>query len=120
MPTMRAIALWSALIAAAIPMMANAADVSPPAVGAPENKNIVIPHDEPDLPPLPGRDTFVSNCVICHSPRYVSGQPNFPRAVWDGEVNKMIKVYGAPIAAEDVAGIVDYLVAWNGQENKKP
>ena len=108
---------WSAAHAADRPSTSP----SPAPAGAPlVVKSITIPHDEPYLPPLPGRDAFVSNCVICHTPRYISGQPNFPRAVWTAEVNKMIKVYGAPIAPADVAAIVDYLVAWNGQEGKKP
>jgi mono/diheme cytochrome c family protein len=102
--------------------IATPPNTSPPMFSAtsPTARRIAIPHDEPELPALPGRDVFVSNCVICHSPRYVSAQPDFPRAVWTAEANKMIKVYGAPIAPEDVPKIVDYLVAWNGQEDKKP
>jgi sulfite dehydrogenase (cytochrome) subunit B len=108
---------WSAAHAADMPSTSpSPAPARPPLVA----KSITIPHDEPYLPPLPGHDAFVSNCVICHTPRYISGQPNFPRAVWTAEVNKMIKVYGAPIAQADVAAIVNYLVAWNGQEDKKP
>jgi hypothetical protein len=34
---------------------------------------------------------------------------NDRKASWQAEVTKMIKVYGAPIAEGDVAGIVDYL-----------
>lgn len=83
-------------------------------------KNITIPHDEPYLPQLTGHDAFVSNCVICHTPRYISAQPDFTRSVWTAVVNKMIEVYGAPVAASDRAAIVNYLVAWNGQEDKKP
>ena len=90
----------------------------PPSVSA--AKSITIPHDEPYLPQLRGHDAFVSNCVICHTPRYISSQPNFERSVWTAVVNKMINVYGAPIAASDVPAIVNYLVAWNGQEDKKP
>src|SRR2546427_5438141 len=30
---------------------------------------IVMPHDEPAFPPGPGRDEFVTACVVCHSPR---------------------------------------------------
>jgi hypothetical protein len=34
----------------------------------------------------------------------------FPNAaLWDAEVTKMIKVYGAPISDADAATIVDYL-----------
>jgi hypothetical protein len=37
------------------------------------------------------------------------GAGNDRKAFWQAEVTKMIKVYGAPIAEGDVAGIVEYL-----------
>jgi mono/diheme cytochrome c family protein len=58
---------------------------------------IVMPHDEPVFPPGPGHDEFVSACVVCHSPRYVTMQPRFSRTTWLSEVNKMKDVYGAHI-----------------------
>jgi hypothetical protein len=36
-------------------------------------------------------------------------QPALPAAAWQTEVNKMIKVYKAPIAAADVPAILAYL-----------
>jgi hypothetical protein len=33
------------------------------------------------------------------------------RQVWDAEVTKMIKAFGAPISDADAKAIVDYLVA---------
>ena len=36
--------------------------------------------------------------------------PFLDRKGWEGSVTKMVKVMGAPIPAEDVPGIVDYLV----------
>src|SRR5260370_309919 len=38
---------------------------------------IVMPHDEPVFPPGPGQDEFVTACVVCHSPRYITMQPRF-------------------------------------------
>ena len=35
--------------------------------------------------------------------------PFLDRNGWDGSVNKMIKVFGAPINADDANAIVDYL-----------
>ena len=75
---------------------------------------IVVPHDEPELPPGPGREDFIAQCVICHSPRYITSQPPFPRKVWTSEVTKMIKTFGAPATPQQAAHIVDYLVALNG------
>src|ERR1700688_748303 len=65
--------------------------------------SIVLPHDEPIFPASPGRDGFVSACVICHSPQYTTMQPRFSRATWLGEVKKMKDVYGAHISDDQVS-----------------
>jgi mono/diheme cytochrome c family protein len=75
---------------------------------------IVMPHDEPVFPPGPGRDEFVTACVVCHSPRYITMQPRFSRTTWLGEVQKMKDVYGAHISDEQGLRITDYLVSING------
>jgi hypothetical protein len=66
------------------------------------------------LPDRPGREKVVSACTACHTPRYVLEQPPLPRKTWEAEVDKMRKTYGAPVLDEDVAAIVDYLVAVRG------
>ncbi len=76
---------------------------------------IVMPHDEPVFPPGPGRDEFVTACVVCHSPRYITMQPRFSRTTWLSEVKKMKDVYGAHISDEQVQKITDYLVSINGK-----
>jgi hypothetical protein len=76
---------------------------------------VVMPHDEPVFPPGPGHDEFVSACVVCHSPRYITMQPRFSRTTWLSEVNKMKNVYGAHISDEQVVKITDYLVSINGK-----
>ena len=76
---------------------------------------IVLPHYEPVFPPGPGRDEFVTACVVCHSPRYITMQPRFSRTTWLSEVNKMKDVYGAHISDEQVQQITDYLVSINGK-----
>ena len=77
--------------------------------------SIVMPHDEPAFPPGPGRDEFVTACVVCHSPRYITMQPRFSRTTWLSEVNKMKDVYGAHITDEQAVKITDYLVLVNGK-----
>jgi sulfite dehydrogenase len=48
--------------------------------------------------------------MTCHSADYVITQPRGkPLAFWKAEVEKMKNVYGAPIAAEDIAPLADYL-----------
>jgi sulfite dehydrogenase (cytochrome) subunit B len=76
---------------------------------------IVLPHDEPAFPPGAGREEFVTACVVCHSPRYITMQPRFPRATWLSEVKKMQDTYGAHISDEQALKIADYLFSINGK-----
>lgn len=81
-------------------------------------KDIQLEYHQPDLPPGPGHDTFATQCVVCHSPRYVLNQPVFPRKTWTAEVHKMVKAYGAMITPNQEKEIVDYLVVWHGKEDE--
>ena len=78
-------------------------------------ETIVLPHDEPELPPGPHERTFAVSCTICHSTRLVMTQPSFSRKQWAEVVHKMVKTYGAPITPEAEGQIVEYLVAVRGQ-----
>jgi sulfite dehydrogenase (cytochrome) subunit B len=63
-----------------------------------------------DLKKAPGLDKVATNCAVCHSLDYIQMNSPFPNAaLWDAEVAKMIKVYGAPINDADAAVIADYL-----------
>ena len=62
----------------------------------------------------PNADAINNNCLSCHSAGMVLNQPAMPRAMWQAEVDKMRAVYKAPIAAEDVIPIVDYLAQLKG------
>jgi sulfite dehydrogenase (cytochrome) subunit B len=62
------------------------------------------------LKEAPGLDTVEANCAACHSLDYIQMNSPFPNAaLWEAEVTKMIKSYGAPVSAADAAVIVDYL-----------
>jgi mono/diheme cytochrome c family protein len=62
------------------------------------------------LKPGPGLDKVEANCASCHSLDYIQMNSPFPSAaVWDAEVTKMIKAFGAPIEDGDAAAIRDYL-----------
>ena len=64
----------------------------------------------------PGRAQVEANCGSCHSLDYVvMNSPFLDRNGWDGSVTKMIKVFGAPISAEDAKAIVEYLSANYGK-----
>ena len=64
-----------------------------------------------DFPEHEGKAEFMSYCAVCHSLRYISQQPDFPRKTWEAEVAKMVTRYKAPIDSVTGAKIVDYLVA---------
>jgi sulfite dehydrogenase (cytochrome) subunit B len=58
----------------------------------------------------PGLDTVEANCSGCHSLDYIVMNSPFPNAaLWDAEVTKMIKAFGAPITDADAKIIADYL-----------
>ena len=70
-----------------------------------------LPDETAELRPGPGVET-ATVCLACHSADYVTTQPpKEGKAFWQAEVQKMIKVYKAPIAEGDAAIIVDYLAA---------
>ena len=63
-----------------------------------------------DLKKAPGLDKVEGNCGACHSLDYIQMNSPFPNAaLWDAEVTKMIKAFGAPISDEDAKIIADYL-----------
>ncbi|HEY1459159.1 MAG TPA: cytochrome c [Casimicrobiaceae bacterium] len=64
----------------------------------------------------PGRDKVEANCGSCHSIDYiVTNSPFMNRQVWDAEVTKMIKAFGAPISDADAKEISEYLARSYGQ-----
>jgi mono/diheme cytochrome c family protein len=63
-----------------------------------------------DLKKAPGLDKVEGNCGACHSLDYILMNSPYPNAaLWDAEVTKMIKAFGAPITDADAAAIKDYL-----------
>jgi mono/diheme cytochrome c family protein len=57
-----------------------------------------------------GVEAAENHCATCHSADYIAYQPaKRGRAFWEAEVQKMIKVYGAPINETDAAALVAYL-----------
>jgi hypothetical protein len=63
-----------------------------------------------DLKKAPGLDKVEANCSGCHSLDYILMNSPYPSAaLWDAEVTKMIKAFGAPIADADAKTIADYL-----------
>jgi hypothetical protein len=100
-----AVVLWSA---ASMPSVAGAAtifELKPVKVDLPDSDRMF---------PGPGADAINNNCLACHSAGMVLYQPELSKQAWTDEVNKMINIYKAPVAAEDVGPIVDYLASRKG------
>jgi sulfite dehydrogenase (cytochrome) subunit B len=71
-------------------------------------------------PPMPlkqgtGMDVTRRYCSVCHSLDYITTQHKFNKASWQAEVNKMIKVFGAPIDEANAKVIADYIAASYGK-----
>ena len=67
----------------------------------------------------PGKDKAQA-CVACHSLDYIPMNSRFlDKAGWTASVNKMINVFGAPIAKEDVDAIAGYLAQNYGKAPAK-
>jgi sulfite dehydrogenase (cytochrome) subunit B len=68
-----------------------------------------------ELKPGSGKEVVETNCGSCHSLDYIlTNAPFLTAKVWDAEVTKMIKAYGAPIEEGDAKKIVEYLTAVYG------
>jgi hypothetical protein len=78
--------------------------------------NLDLPESDRMFPDGPGADAINNNCLACHSAGMVLNQPAMSKDAWKSEVNKMINNYKAPVASEDVATIVEYLVAFGGKK----
>jgi cytochrome c5 len=83
-----------------------------------EEKSIQLPSIPGDLPEAKGLTTVNAACVICHSTRYISMQPQLPRKTWAATVDKMRKTFGAPMSDEQAAEVVEYLVTIKGAQER--
>src|SRR5947209_4569901 len=86
----------------------------PPSATDARVHTLKLPELDSPLPAGAGREAVQVHCAVCHTTHYILNQPPFPRQTWTAEVTKMQKVYSAPIPADKVTEIVDYLVAVRG------
>ncbi len=103
------------VLLAAAPVIAGSPNEASPDKDAVHT--LEIPVVEVHLKSGPGIDKVSTLCNICHSTDYITMQPAFSRATWTAEVNKMVKVMGAPINEEDAKTIINYLVSNYGTGN---
>lgn len=78
----------------------------------------VLPPETARLKAGPGSEMASGLCVLCHSADYISTQPRLSKTGWTAIVNKMREKYGAPLPAESVAAVADYLTRSYGDPTK--
>jgi hypothetical protein len=77
------------------------------------NVSVALPTSDNSFPPGDGAE-ITPQCLICHSAGMVLRQPPLTRDQWVGEINKMRSAYGAPLPADQVDRLADYLFRING------
>jgi len=95
---------------------AGAAEKVPVVNGS--ERSITLPAPTVTLKKGKGMELTRSYCAICHSLDYITTQQRFPKAKWQAEVAKMIKVYGAPINEENAGVIVEYITTAYGKGDR--
>lgn len=111
-----------ALAALAAPVWAAHAPRKAAVKNAPifRNVRVSLPQDfDVEYPAGPGADAVNANCRACHSPSMVLTQPPLSAEEWHKEVRKMIDVYKAPIAEDQVEAITGYLKAMPTSAGRK-
>jgi len=74
-----------------------------------------LPAETARLKPGPGVEFATANCLLCHSADYISMQPPLDRAGWQATVQKMREKYGAPLPADKVDAVAEYLAGQYGK-----
>jgi mono/diheme cytochrome c family protein len=69
----------------------------------------------------PGNGSVIANayCLICHSAGMVLRQPPLTQDEWTVEINKMRNAFGAPLPADQVQALAQYLRSINGRQSQK-
>jgi cytochrome c5 len=64
----------------------------------------------------PGAKAANTSCLMCHSAGMAMNQPDLSKTTWLAEVNKMKKVFKAPIPEDQVPVIAEYLYSIKGKK----
>ncbi len=81
--------------------------------------SVELPTSQTPFPP--GNGSVIANayCLICHSAGMVLRQPPLTQDEWIGEINKMRNAFGAPLPADQVEALAEYLLSINGRQSQK-
>ena len=113
-------ALMLSAIALTAPLPSRAAGATPPGPLVLKSVSVDLPQSDRSFPDGPNVEAINNNCLACHSAGMVLNQPALPPAAWQAEVTKMIGVYKAPVAPQDVPAIVAYLASTKGSQPAPP
>src|SRR5712672_1961733 len=82
--------------------------------------SIDLPASQISFPP--GNGSVIANayCLICHSAGMVLQQPPLTQDEWTVEIDKMRNAFGAPIPADQVQALAEYLRSIDGRSPKGP
>jgi mono/diheme cytochrome c family protein len=81
--------------------------------------SVDLPASQISFPPGNGSVIANAHCLICHSAGMVLHQPPLTEDEWTGEINKMRSAFGAPIPADQVQTLAQYLRSINGRQSQK-
>jgi len=87
--------------------------VSPAVAADDDTVSIQLPPDRMQYGPGKGVELANQYCSMCHAADYVYMQPVMNKDKWLAVVRKMKKVFGCPVADEDIDALADYLTAQN-------
>jgi hypothetical protein len=112
--SMRGMSCSVVIVAGLVAGLANGQAAPAPTVAAGggvtlHSLDLELPDTDRLFPGGAEADAINNNCLACHSAGMVLNQPHLSRADWQAEVDKMLNIYLAPVAAADVPAIVDYL-----------
>jgi mono/diheme cytochrome c family protein len=71
--------------------------------------SVQLPTSVTMFPAGDGADIANSQCLICHSAGMVLRQPALSESEWRATINKMRSAYGAPLPADQVDALANYL-----------
>jgi mono/diheme cytochrome c family protein len=79
-----------------------------------EPRKIVLPAETSGFRVVPGAEIAMAQCLQCHSAEYITTQPRLGRNAWKASIEKMRSKYGAVVAPETEATLLEYLVGTYG------
>jgi hypothetical protein len=71
--------------------------------------HVNLPISETPFPPGTGSEIATGQCLICHSAGMILRQPPLTQEQWLAEINKMRSAFGAPIPANQIDPLANYL-----------